>query len=84
MYLISFCYGIHVFMIIVFGGVFVLSRCFLDFSVGVWAFVIGLSHISSYFVCSLKYFLSTLKTERFLSTSMYAYYQKGIGLGVAQ
>ena len=27
----------------VFGGVFVLSRCFLDFSVGVWAFVIGLN-----------------------------------------
>ena len=26
----------------VFGGVFVLSRCFLDFSVGVGAFVIGL------------------------------------------
>ena len=30
-----------------FGGVFVLSRCFLDFSVGVGAFVIGLSQISS-------------------------------------
>ena len=27
----------------------VLSRCFLDFSVGVWAFVIGLSQISSFF-----------------------------------
>ena len=26
-----------------------LSRCFLDFSVGVWAFVIGLSQISSFF-----------------------------------
>ena len=33
----------------VFGGVFVLSRCFLDFSVGVGAFVIGLSQISSFF-----------------------------------
>ena len=32
----------------VFGGVFV-SRCFLDFSVGVGAFVIGLSQISSFF-----------------------------------
>ena len=34
----------------VFGGVFfcVLSRCFLDFSVGVGAFVIGLGHISSF------------------------------------
>ena len=34
----------------VFGGVFVLSRCFLDFSVGVGAFVIGLSQISSFFL----------------------------------
>ena len=33
----------------VFGRVFVLSRCFLDFSVGVGAFVIGLSQISSFF-----------------------------------
>ena len=31
-----------------FGGVFVLSRSFLDFSVGVGAFVIGLSKISSF------------------------------------
>ena len=33
----------------VFGGVFVLSRCFFDFSVGVGAFFIGLSQISSLF-----------------------------------
>ena len=33
----------------VFGGVFVLSRCFFDFSVGVGAFVIGLTQISSFF-----------------------------------
>ena len=33
----------------VFGGVFVLSCCFLDFPVGVGAFVIGLSQISSFF-----------------------------------
>ena len=33
----------------VFGCVFVLSRCFLDFNVGVAAFVIGLSQISSFF-----------------------------------
>ena len=33
----------------VFGGVFVLSRCFFDFSVGVGAFVIGLSQISFFF-----------------------------------
>ena len=32
----------------VFGGVFVLSRCFLDFSVGVGAFVIGMNQISSF------------------------------------
>ena len=31
------------------GGVFMFSRCFLDFSVGVGAFVIGLSQISSFF-----------------------------------
>ena len=30
-------------------GIFVMSRCFLDFSVGVVAFVIGLNHISSFF-----------------------------------
>ena len=33
----------------VFGGVFVLSHCVLDFAVGVEAFVIGLSQISSCF-----------------------------------
>ena len=34
----------------VFGGVFfMLSHCFLDFSVGVGAFVIGLGRISSFF-----------------------------------
>ena len=32
----------------VFGGVFVLSRCFLDYSVGVGVFVTGLSQISSF------------------------------------
>ena len=35
----------------VFGGVFVLSRCVLDFSVGAGAFDIGLSQISSFFSC---------------------------------
>ena len=33
----------------VFGGVFMLSRCFLDCSVGVEVFVTGLSQISSFF-----------------------------------
>ena len=37
------------FVIEVFGGGFVLSCCFLDFSVGVRAFVIGLGQISSFF-----------------------------------
>ena len=32
----------------VFGGVFMLSRCFLDYSVGVGVFVTGLSQISSF------------------------------------
>ena len=36
-------------LIEVFGGVF-LSRYVLDFSVGVGAFVIGLSQISSFFI----------------------------------
>ena len=39
----------------VFGGVFMLSRCFLDCSVGVWVFVTGLSQISSFFYeCQTK------------------------------
>ena len=36
-------------LIKVFGGVFMLSRCFLDCSVGVGVFVTGLSQISSFF-----------------------------------
>ena len=40
----------------VFGGVFMLSRCFLDCSVGVGVFVIGLSQISSFFsICNYVY-----------------------------
>ena len=37
----------------VFGGVFMLSRCFLDCSVGVGVFVTGLSQISSFFSCKM-------------------------------
>ena len=37
---------------------FNLSRCLLDFSVGIWAFVIGLSQISSLF--SSHYFGANL------------------------
>ena len=43
-------------VITVFGGVFMLSRCFLDCSVGIGVFVTGLSQISSFFssvVCSM-------------------------------
>ena len=36
-------------LIKVYGGVFMLSRCFLDCSVGVGVFVTGLSQISSFF-----------------------------------
>ena len=43
----------------VFGGVFVLSLCFLGFSVGVGAFVIGLSLISSFFSSSQNSLFST-------------------------
>ena len=42
-----------------FRGVFVLSLCFLDFSVGVGVFVIGLSQISSFFSSSQNSLFST-------------------------
>ena len=43
----------------VFGGVFMLSRCFLDCSVGVGVFVTGLSQISSFFsYVTLKFTLT--------------------------
>ena len=38
----------------VFGGVFMLSRCFLDCSVGVGFFVTGLSQISTFFSYWIK------------------------------
>ena len=38
----------------VFGGVFALSYCFFDLSVGVGAFVIGLSQISFLFLFTLR------------------------------
>ena len=43
----------------VFGGVFVLSLCFFDLSVGLWAFVIGLSQISFFFSSSQNSLFST-------------------------
>ena len=39
----------------VFGGVFMLSRCFLDCPVGVGVFVTGLSQISSFFSSTINY-----------------------------
>ena len=32
-----------------FGGLFVLLLCLFEFSVGIGAFVVGMSHISSFF-----------------------------------
>ena len=43
------------FVIEVFGGVFVWSCCFVDFSVGIGAFIIGLSQISSFFFLNSGY-----------------------------
>ena len=52
----------------VFGGFFLLSCCFWDFSVGVGTFVIELNQISSFFSSTLKIPLSLFiflsKTER--------------------
>ena len=39
----------------VFCGVFVLSRCFLDFSVDVGAIVMGLSQTSSFYISTLEH-----------------------------
>ena len=49
----------------VFGGVFVLSRCFSDLSVGVGAFVIGLSQISSFSLYSLTYQITSSEPSLF-------------------
>ena len=46
------------YLIKVFGGVFMLSRCFLDCSVGVGGFVTGLSEISSFFSQNCENILS--------------------------
>ena len=43
-------------LIEVFCGVFMLSRCFLDFSVGVRTFAIGLSQISFFSLIINTYF----------------------------
>ena len=40
-----------------------MSRCFLDFSVGVGAFVIGLSQISSFFSCNIYHLINTFRFD---------------------
>ena len=44
-----------------------LSRCFLDFSVGVGDFVIELSHISSFFIFWWLFVLSLFPFDIFVS-----------------
>ena len=51
----------------VFGGVFMLSRCFLDCSVGVGVFVTGLSQISSFFSLIIFVLFSRLLFVIFLN-----------------
>ena len=55
----------------VFGGGFVLSRCFLDFSGGVWAFVIRSSQISSFFSSLLSSVIDILNVQYFRFTQSY-------------
>ena len=59
----------------VFGGVLVLSRCFLDFSVGVGAFVIGLSQIYSFF--SIHFVYTTVDSRHFFLSKLY--FKHGFG-----
>ena len=42
-----------------FGGLFVLLLCLFEFSVGIGAFVVGMSHISSFFLFNLIVFYHT-------------------------
>ena len=55
----------------VFGGGFVSSRCFLDFSGGVWAFVIRSSQISSFFSSLLSSVIDILNVQYFRFTQSY-------------
>ena len=54
----------------VFGGVFMLSRCFLDFSVGVGAFVIGLSQMSSFLLEITVLHETTYKLELYVLSNL--------------
>ena len=55
----------------VFGGGFVLSRCFLDFSGGVWTFVIRSNKISSLFSSLLSSVIDILNVQYFRFTQSY-------------
>ena len=54
---VNSCFVRNSCVIKVFGGVFMLSRCFLDCSVGVGVFVTGLIQSSSFFSFSGVYIL---------------------------
>ena len=60
----------------VFGVVFVFSSCFLDCSVGVGAFVVGLSQISSFFM--YKYLLWNLVLLSFERREMIVFWNTSI------
>ena len=53
----------------VFGGVFMLLPCSLDYSVGVGAFVIGLSQISSFFSRVFPWSLTSYNSVILVSTT---------------
>ena len=61
----------------VFGGVFMLSRCFLDCSVGVGVFVTGLSQISSFFYYNELFELKK-KASCFLPNAIHNMYKHSI------
>ena len=57
-----------------------LSRCFLDFSVGVWAFVIGLGQISSF----LSYIFTTYTVRQKCKQHKYFAFIKMCGVFVGE
>ena len=58
-------------------ALFVLSRCFLDFSVGVGAFVIGLSQISTFFLKNCIWCSKSLMEQILLSEKRYQAFAQG-------
>ena len=59
-----------------FGGVFMLSRCFLDCSVGVGVFVTGLSQISSFFSYIGRGWYVFLYLSKFLLSNDLTFYRR--------